>query len=160
MSTKATPKHKITLYGYWRSSATWRVRIYLAFKGLEYENKIVSLIKGDQKDAEFAKLNPMGQIPCLVFEEEGQEPLVLNQSLTIMKFLDMKFPEKTMTPADIRTSLKVDELALDIVSGIHPLQNLGVCISDDRRYRMDWFCVFCIMSFVLCSFCMFGVSHH
>lgn len=111
------------LYGYWRSSAAYRVRIALALKGVGYQSIPVHLVKngGEQYQAVYQALNPAELVPTLVDEE-----LTLNQSLAILEYLDARYPEPALLPADAARAAQVRALALDIACDIHPLNNLRV----------------------------------
>jgi maleylacetoacetate isomerase len=111
------------LYGYWRSSAAYRVRIALNFKQLSYENIPVHLVKngGEQHSAEYKALNPAELVPTLVDNE-----LSLNQSLAIIEYLDQMYPEPRLLPDDAAAKAQVRALALDIACDVHPLNNLRV----------------------------------
>lgn len=115
------------LYGYWRSSSSWRVRIALAIKGVDYTYVPVHLVKegGEQHGEEFRRLNPMGQVPVLVVEEQGRE-YALGQSMAIFEYLDERFPEPRLLPADLIGRARARQLAEIVNSGIQPLQNLRV----------------------------------
>jgi len=111
------------LYGYWRSSAAYRVRIALNLKGLSYQQRSVHLVKngGEQHSAEYQKLNPNQLVPVLV---DGD--VYLNQSLAIIDYLDETYPQVLLTPQDKETRYLVKALAQDIAVDIHPLNNLRV----------------------------------
>lgn len=113
------------LYNYWRSSASWRVRIALALKGVAYEYVPVSLIRdgGEQKGEAFRALNPLMQVPALAWEEGG-ETRVLTQSLAIIEYLEERFPEPALLPRDPFLRARTRQLAEMINAGIQPLQNL------------------------------------
>jgi maleylpyruvate isomerase len=113
------------LYGYWRSSSTWRVRIGLELKGLGYETAPVHLLKGEQRSADFRDRNPMQQVPLLEFEASGSIRR-LSQSLAILEYLEEAHPEPPLLPDDPWARARVRELAELINSGIQPLQNTGV----------------------------------
>ncbi len=83
----------VTLYSYWRSSCSWRVRIALALKGIDYEYKTVLLLKKEQEAPEYNALNPMNQVPCLVVSEEGKEDIVISQSIAIIDYINNTFPD-------------------------------------------------------------------
>src|SRR5262249_37199486 len=89
------------LYSFWRSSATWRVRIALYHKGLDYDIHPIDLRKdgGEQHKATYRALNPMRQVPLLEFEEGGRT-LRLTQSLAILEYLEERYPEPRLLPAD------------------------------------------------------------
>ncbi|BFZ07167.1 hypothetical protein BsWGS_10206 [Bradybaena similaris] len=108
----------VVLYSYFRSSASWRVRIALALKGIKYEYRAVNLLKGEQFNDEYKKLNPMGQIPTLLIDGH-----CLTQSLPIIEYLDEKYPEHALLPKDSFGKAQVRALAEIINSGIQPLQN-------------------------------------
>ena len=111
------------LYGYWRSSAAYRVRIALYYKEIEFESIPVHLVKdgGEQHQSAYAELNPNELVPTLV---DGE--LKLNQSLAIIEYLDSRFPQAALYPADPVERAKVQALALDVACEIHPLNNLRV----------------------------------
>lgn len=111
------------LYGYWRSSAAYRVRIALNLKQLSFENLPVHLVKngGEQHSASYKILNPAELVPTLV---DGE--LSLNQSLAIIEYLDEMYPQPVLLPVDAGAKAKVRALALDIACDIHPLNNLRV----------------------------------
>lgn len=115
------------LYGYFRSSASYRVRIALQLKGLAYESVPVHLIKngGEQFSAQFAAVNPEALVPALVDDHEGQQ-VALSQSLAIMEYLEEKFPQSPLLPSDIADRASVRALALAIACDIHPINNLRV----------------------------------
>ncbi len=109
------------LHDYFRSSASYRVRIALNLKGVEYEQHSVGLAEGAQKSAEYRALNPQGFVPML--EIDG---LRLTQSLSIMVYLDQRFPEPLLMPRDPAEGAHVRSLALLVACDIHPLNNLRV----------------------------------
>jgi maleylpyruvate isomerase len=115
------------LFGYWRSSCTWRVRIGLNFKAVPFEYVPVHLVKGGgaQHAAGFRALNPMGQVPVLVVED-GAENRQITQSLAILEYLEQRFPEPPLLPANALERARARELAEMINAGIQPLQNSGV----------------------------------
>jgi maleylacetoacetate isomerase/maleylpyruvate isomerase len=113
----------LVLYGYWRSSAAYRVRIALALKGLAWENRPVHLVKdgGEQHAAGYAAMNPQQLVPSL---RDGER--VLTQSLAIMEYLEETRPEPPLLPADARGRARVRALAQLVACDIHPLGNLRV----------------------------------
>ena len=111
------------LYGYFRSSAAFRVRIALNLKGLDHEHASVHLTKngGEQFAAEYRALNPQSLVPLL---QEGD--LALTQSLAIVEYLDEVYPATPLLPATPGERARVRSLALMIACEIHPLNNLRV----------------------------------
>ena len=111
------------LYNYFRSSASFRVRIALALKGLDYEYASVHLLKagGEQFAAEFKAMNPAALVPVL--DDDG---IVLTQSLAIIEYLDETRPQPPLLPGDVVGRARVRAIALAIACEIHPLNNLRV----------------------------------
>jgi maleylacetoacetate isomerase len=109
------------LYGYFRSSAAFRVRIALNLKGLEYDGSFIHLRRGDQSGADFLGVNPQGLVPAL--ETDGQ---ILIQSLPIIEYLDETHPEPPLLPRDAAGRARVRGLAAIVACDIHPLNNLRV----------------------------------
>ena len=126
------------LYNYFRSSASYRVRIALALKGLDYHYKPVHLQKNEQFSESYAAVSAARLVPLLV---DGDEHL--HQSLAIMEYLDEVHPEPALLPADAPGRARVRALALDIACEIHPLNNLRVLryltgtlgVADDAKDR-------------------------
>jgi len=111
------------LYGYWRSSAAYRVRIALNLKGLECESIPVHLVKngGEQHQDDYAQINPSHLVPTLIDDE-----LTIGQSLAIIDYLDLKYPENSVYPKNLAMRAQAQMLALDVACDIHPLNNLRV----------------------------------
>lgn len=114
---------ELVLYGYWRSSAAYRVRIALNLKGLKYENRSIHLVKngGEQHLQSFRELNPNQLVPVLVHGD-----LTVNQSLVIIDYLDETYPERLLTPSKGARRFLSRAMAQDIVVDIHPVNNLRV----------------------------------
>jgi maleylpyruvate isomerase len=148
----------LTLFGYWRSSSAWRVRIGLALKGLDYTHQAVNLIapapehggpSGAQHSAEHRARNPLGQVPVLTWTENGVAHR-LTQSLAMLAWLDARFLEPPLVPRD--GNLKSGRAAAGyhaaaaweraelVNSGIQPLQNLNVlqAVADAGLDRLAW----------------------
>ncbi len=119
---------RLTLYGYWRSSASWRVRIALGLKDLQWETVPVHLVQdgGHQRQPAHLRRNPMGQVPVL--EVDGHH---LSQSLAIIDWLDHAVPEPALLPAAPFERAAAFALAELVNSGIQPLQNLAVLAAVD-----------------------------
>ncbi|MEJ7729647.1 MAG: maleylacetoacetate isomerase [Polyangiaceae bacterium] len=119
----------MVLYGFWRSSATWRVRIALGHKQLEHEYRPVNLIAdggGDQHRAEYRALNPMRQVPTLELTEEDGSVVRIAQSLAIAEYLDERWPERPLLPRERLARARTRQIAEMINAGIQPLQNTSV----------------------------------
>ena len=109
------------LFGYYRSSASYRIRILLNLKEIDYEYVAVLLNKGEQKHADFLARNPSGLVPVLDTGEQS-----LGQSLAIAEYLEERFPEPALLPADPAGRARVREMLATVACDIHPLQNLRV----------------------------------
>jgi maleylacetoacetate isomerase len=109
------------LYSYWRSSASFRVRIALALKGLPYDYRPVHLARDEQFDAGFGALQKSQLVPLLVDGEAS-----VSQSLAIIEYLDERHPTPPLLPGDALARARIRSLALDIACEIHPLNNLRV----------------------------------
>ena len=109
------------LHNYFRSSASFRVRIALALKGLDYEYLAVHLARGDHKLSDYTSLSADGLVPLL--EVDGEH---LSQSMAIIEYLDETHPEPALLPADALGRARVRALAQMIACEIHPLNNLRV----------------------------------
>ncbi|MBX6744342.1 MAG: maleylacetoacetate isomerase [Acetobacteraceae bacterium] len=110
------------LYGYYRSSAAYRVRIALNLKGIAAEQRFCHLRKGEQRNPDYLRLNPQGLVPAL--ELDGGA--LLTQSLAICEYLEETHPEPPLLPKDPVLRGKVRAFALAIACDIHPVQNLKV----------------------------------
>ena len=131
---------KPILYDYFRSSASYRVRIALNLKGVDYERRAVDLLYGRQKEAEYRALNPQGFVPML--EADGQR---ITQSLAIIDYLEATRPEPPLLPSDPADAAHVRSLALIVACDIHPLNNLRVLkylsgpLGQDEETRNGWY---------------------
>lgn len=114
------------LYGYWRSSASWRVRIGLLLKGVAWEYVPVHLVRegGENKHPEHRARNPMGQLPVLEVPVPEGGTAYLSQSLAILTWLDATHPYPPLLPAEPLARARVWQLAEVVNSGIQPYQNL------------------------------------
>ncbi|NTU36362.1 maleylacetoacetate isomerase [Vibrio diabolicus] len=113
----------MVLYGYWRSSAAYRVRICLNLKELSYDSKSVHLVRngGEQHSDEYHELNASELVPVLV---DGE--VQLTQSLAIIQYLEEHYPDVTVIPEQTPLRYQALALAQDIAMEIHPLNNLRV----------------------------------
>jgi maleylacetoacetate isomerase len=131
---------KLVLYDYWRSSASYRVRIALNLKHAEHERVAVNLLESEQLDETYRARNPQGLVPML--EADGER---LTQSLAIISWLDAHFPDPPLLPAEPGDRGHVLALALTIAADIHPLNNLRVLkrltkLGVAQEARDDWYC--------------------
>lgn len=109
------------LFGYYRSSTSYRLRIALALKGLEYENVPVNLLEGAQKEAGFTSRNPFATVPML--EADGRDRA---QSMAVLEWLDEAYPQAPLLPTDIEERFTTRELAYAIATELHAPLNLPV----------------------------------
>ncbi|XP_068539211.1 maleylacetoacetate isomerase isoform X2 [Anas acuta] len=125
---------KPILYGYFRSSCSWRVRIALALKGIAYDQVPVNLLKdgGQQLSAEFKAVNPMKQVPALKIDG-----ITLSQSLAIIHYLEDTRPNPRLLPQDPKKRAQVRMISDHIASGIQPLQNLSV-LKQMGEKKTEW----------------------
>jgi maleylpyruvate isomerase len=125
------------LYGYWRSSASWRVRIALEYKRIAYTYQPVHLVRdgGEQHSEAYRQCNPMEQVPTLELYSEG-EVRRLSQSLAIIEYLEQVAPTPPLYPHDPYHRARARQLAELVNSGIQPLQNTGV-VQELKRLGVD-----------------------
>ena len=109
---------ELTLYQYWRSSCSWRLRWALALKDLPYEIVSVNLLKGEQRLPAFRVKNPSAFVPCLEIDGE-----VHCESLALLEWLDEAYPIPSLCPGNPRERLWIRQLACTIGVGVQPLQN-------------------------------------
>jgi maleylpyruvate isomerase len=120
------------LYGYYRSSASYRIRIILNTKGIDWDYRTVQLPEGEQSSKEFKAMNPMGLVPVLDTDE-----VVLAQSPAIAEFLEEQHPEPALLPPDPLGRARVREMMHTVGCEIHPLQNLSVLKYIRAAYSLD-----------------------
>jgi len=110
------------LFGYWRSSASYRVRIALELKGLEYDYEPVNLLKGEQLSPAHLKRNPQGLVPAF----ETEEGAILTQSLSIIEYLEERYPETPLLPADSAERAKARAISASIACEAQPFMHLRI----------------------------------
>jgi len=130
----------IKLYGYWRSTAAYRVRLALNIKQISYSQESVHLVKdgGKQHLPEYQSLNPQGLVPTLVDDD-----VAIGQSLAILEYLEEKYPQKSLLPALLSERAQARQLCQIIACDLHPLNNLRVLkylsnelkVSDDEKSK-------------------------
>ncbi len=113
----------IKLYGYWRSTAAYRVRLALNIKQVSYSQVSVHLVKdgGEQHLPEYRDLNPQGLVPTLVDDD-----LVVGQSIAILEYLEEKYEQRALLPVNLHERALVRQLCQIIACDVHPLNNLRV----------------------------------
>ncbi|MBO6608572.1 maleylacetoacetate isomerase [Altererythrobacter sp.] len=109
------------LYGYFRSSTTYRLRIALELKGIEYEYIPVNLLTSEQKGEAFTSRNPFGSVPMLEADERDRA-----QSMAQIEWLDEAYPDRPLLPADLENRYTARELAYAIATETHAVNNLPV----------------------------------
>jgi maleylacetoacetate isomerase len=132
--------NEIILYDYWRSSASYRVRIVLNLKGVAYKSVPTSLLDGEHKAPDYIARNPQGFVPMLSID--GHD---LTQSLAIIDYLDAHYPDPRMVSANPADRAKTLAQALVIAADIHPVNNLRVLkylkehFGADDAATADWY---------------------
>ena len=119
----------LTLHGYFRSGTTYRVRLALNWKGVDYAVSPVNLVTGAQHDSAFLAKNPQGLVPAL--EVDGR---FLTQSPAILEWIEETYPDRPLLPADPVLRARVRAFAAAIGCDIHPIQNLRVM----KKVRADF----------------------
>ena len=119
------------LYEYWRSSASFRVRIGLNLKQVTYERLPVDLRLGEQL-GDFSDINAAGLVPALRVGED-----IMSQSVAILNYLDRQYPQPALYPSDPIERAHVEALVLDIACDIHPLNNLRVLAYLKEGFHAD-----------------------
>lgn len=128
------------LYSYYRSTATYRVRIALNYKAIDYEIIPINLVEDQQSSPDYLKANPQARVPLLC---DGQ--LKLGQSLAILDYLDVKHPEPGLYPKDPADRAWTNYLANIVACDMHPLNNLSVLrfledpLGHNKQQRMQWY---------------------
>jgi maleylpyruvate isomerase len=114
------------LYGYWRSSSAWRVRLALHIKQIPFERATVDIVQTTEHEEDaFRAMNPLAQVPVLEIEHAG-ETMHLSQSVAIIELLDDLFPAPRLYPVDPFRRARVRQLVEMVNAGIQPAQNIYV----------------------------------
>ncbi len=126
---------KMSLYEYWRSSCSWRVRWALNIKNIPYQSHHIDLLKKEHLSQEYMKKNPSGLVPCLM---TAYGPV--SESIAILEWLEEIKPTPSLLPSDPYSRLLVRQLVQKIASGTQPVQNLSVQarVSSDPQERQNW----------------------
>ena len=129
------------LYSYYRSSATYRIRIALGLKGLDYEVVPLDLVAREHKTEDYRKINAQGLVPTLVLDDG----VSLSQSVAILEWLEERYPDPALYPTDVEARAQHRALCLQIASDIHPLNNLRVLryltgiLGTDEEALQSWY---------------------
>jgi maleylacetoacetate isomerase len=116
-----TTASRFELYSFWRTSATYRVRVAFNLKGVKPHERNVNIDAGEQRGEAFLKINPMGAIPALIDNEASPGAAPITQSLAILEFLDETYPTPALLPPDAHGRARVRSLASMLVADTHPL---------------------------------------
>ena len=122
------------LYGFWRSLASYRVRVALALKGMHAEEISVDLLKGKQNEDDYLAVNPQGVVPALMLDEGGPP---LFQSLAILEYLEEVRPQPSLLPKDARGRARVRGLALIAAADGHPLVTPRIRTYLEKEMKQD-----------------------
>jgi len=130
------PASNFTLYAYWRSSCSWRLRWALNIKGISYQTVPVNLALQEQASPAYLAINPLGVVPSLKVSED----LILSDSIAILEWLEERFPSPPLLPTSPDQRWQCRRIVQHIASGIFPLQNLKVqkYVSGDLNVRTNW----------------------
>lgn len=116
-----TDSNRFELFSYWRTSATYRVRVAFNLKGITSQERNVDIDAGEHRSPAFLKINPMGAIPALIDHSAGDSATPLTQSLAILEFLEETVPEPALLPTDARGRARVRSIAQMLAADTHPL---------------------------------------
>lgn len=140
---------RFELYSFWRTSATYRIRVALNLKGLEAQERNVNIDAGEQRSEAFLKINPLGGIPAFIDHGEGADPTPITQSLAILEYLEEIHPSPALLPRLPQDRARVRSLASMMVADTHPLitprikkyliANAGFDDAAWRAWQTQWF---------------------
>jgi len=124
----------VVLYSYFRSSCSWRVRIALYLKGIDFQYKAINLLNNEQSSDDYKLENPQGCVPTLVVNGHS-----MSQSVSIIEYLDEVYPDCPLLPRDCPIKrADVRRLSLLIAADIQPVQNLRVLKKVGAENKMEW----------------------
>jgi maleylacetoacetate isomerase len=139
---------RFELFAYWRTSATYRVRVALNLKNLTADERFVNIDAGEHRSEAFLNINPMGAIPAFIDRQAPASPPI-TQSLAILEFLEDIHPATPLLPADPHGRARVRSLASMLVADTHPLitprvikyltETAGLDPAAIRAWRTHWF---------------------
>ncbi|CAM3944060.1 maleylacetoacetate isomerase [Corallococcus sp. ZKHCc1 1396] len=138
---------QVRLHGYWRSSASWRVRIALNLKGIPFESLPVHLVKdgGQQHQPAYRAVNPMGRVPTLEWTDDGGQERRLSESMAILEYLEERGGSPALLPSEAYLRARTRMLAEMVNAGIQPLQNTSVVLrvrdvlkGDEKAWGAHW----------------------
>ncbi len=140
---------RFELYSFWRTSATYRVRVACQLKGVATKEHNVNLDAGEQRGAEFLKINPMGAVPALIDLADDASKTPITQSMAILEFLEESHPSPALLPNDLYGRARVRSLAALLTSDTHPLitprvkkylmTQAGFDDAAWRAWQINWF---------------------
>jgi len=122
------------LYGFWRSLATYRVKVALALKGMAVDEVSIDLLKGKQHEADYRAVNPQAVVPALVLDEGGPP---LFQSIAIMEYLEETKPQPPLLPRDPKGRARVRGLSLIAAADGHPLVVPRIRTYMEKELKLD-----------------------
>ncbi|KAI5358038.1 Putative glutathione S-transferase, Thioredoxin-like superfamily, glutathione Transferase family [Septoria linicola] len=138
------------IFGFWRSQATYRLRVAFNLKGIAYEEKPIALDKGEQFGEDFRKINPLGSVPALLVEAtDGSDQEPLTQSLAILEYIEETHPATPLLPKDPLGRARIRSLASIAISDSHPLivprirgylqNNANFDAAQWKAWQTNWF---------------------
>lgn len=140
---------RFNLFAYWRTSATYRVRVALRLKGLAADETFVDVDKGENRSEGFLKLNPLGGLPVMIDRESARPDAVLTQSLAILEYLEEVCPDPALLPSDPLGRARVRSIALMCAADTHPFvtprvrrhlaESGGFDADRWRAWQIQWF---------------------